>query len=388
MREGTELSEGQVKVNPKIKVCHLSSAHRNTDRRIFEAECTSLAKAGYEVYLIGQGKSRIQNDVKVIGLKKSKNRVDRMVRLTRYVYRKALSLDCDVYHLHDPELLLYALKLKKHGKKVIFDSHEFYTAQIPEKKYLPKPFMKIFGKIYGIYEGYILKRIDGAICPCTIQGENPFEGKCKYTALVNNTPVLGEFYEKYDPSVKKIGSSICCIGNLSYARGITNLIKAAYMADARLYLGGMFCSDDYKRSVESMPEYSCVTYLGYLDRNQVRQTLSQCSVCVSNTLNIGQYNHCDNLPTKVYESMAFGIPVIISDSPYVREVMSKYPFGKVIDPMDIEGTANAIRYVLDHPDRAKEMGEEGRRAIKEMLNWSVDEEQLLKLYEGVADDVL
>ena len=44
--------------------------------------------------------------------------------------------------------------------------------------------------------------------------------------------------------------------------------------------------------------------------------------------------------------------------------------------------------MLDHPDRAKEMGEEGRRAIKEMLNWSVDEEQLLKLYEGVADDVL
>ena len=133
----------------KIRVCHLSSAHKNTDRRIFEAECTSLAKAGYEVYFIGRGKSRSQNGVKVIGLtREPRNRLERMIYMARAVYKKALELDCDIYHIHDPELLLYAVKLKKQGKRVIFDSHECYTQQIPEKGYLPKPLMKILGKLY------------------------------------------------------------------------------------------------------------------------------------------------------------------------------------------------------------------------------------------------
>lgn len=374
-----------MKNNSKIKVCHLSTVHMNTDRRIFEAECASLAKAGYEVYLIGQGKSRVQNNVKVIGLRRPKNRIDRIVRMTRAVYKKALSLNCDIYHIHDPELLLYALKLKKNGKKVIFDSHEFYTAQIPEKEYLPKPFLKILGNVYGIYETYILRRIDGVIFPCTIQGRNPFAGKCKHTALVNNTPVLDEFYKKYDSSVEKIENSICCIGSLSYARGITNLIKAAYRADATVYLGGTFCSEDYRKSIESMTEYRRVRYLGYLDRPQVKQILSKCMISVSNELSIGQYNHCDTLPTKVYESMALGIPVVISDSSYVRKIMTKYSFGKIIDPMNIEDTANAIRYLLAHPDKAKKMGQEGRRAIKETLNWSFDEKRLLGLYKEIID---
>ena len=371
----------------KIKICHLSSAHSNTDRRILEAECTSLAKAGYEVYFIGRGQSRIQNGVKVIGLTKTpNNRIERIFHTTRAVYKKALKLDCDIYHIHDPELLLWAIKLKKHGKKVIFDSHEFYVKQIPEKDYFPKPLMKILGKIYGMYEDYIIKQINGVIFPCTIEGKNPYFGKCRNTAIVNNTPIMSELYEKYDSSIEKYEKSICCIGALSHSRGITYLIKAAYLAGCTVYLGGRFFPDDYEKMLEKLPEYTCVKYMGYLDRSQVGQLLSKCMICVSNTLSIGQYNLCDNLPTKVCESMALSIPIIISDSPYVRKIMSQYQFGRIVDPMNIEDIANAISYILEHPDEARKMGEEGRRAVREKFNWNVDEEHLLTFYKDIINE--
>ena len=36
-----------------IKVCHMTSAHKSSDVRIFEKECVSLAKKEeYEVYLL------------------------------------------------------------------------------------------------------------------------------------------------------------------------------------------------------------------------------------------------------------------------------------------------------------------------------------------------
>ena len=38
-----------------IRVCHMTSAHPAEDVRIFQKECVSLAKAGYDVYLVERG---------------------------------------------------------------------------------------------------------------------------------------------------------------------------------------------------------------------------------------------------------------------------------------------------------------------------------------------
>lgn len=54
------------------------------------------------------------------------NRFKRMIQGVKSVYSVAININADIYQLHDPELLTVALKLKKHGKKVVFDSHECY----------------------------------------------------------------------------------------------------------------------------------------------------------------------------------------------------------------------------------------------------------------------
>ena len=41
-----------------IKVCHMTSAHQPGDTRIFQKECVSLAKAGYQVFLVQRGELR------------------------------------------------------------------------------------------------------------------------------------------------------------------------------------------------------------------------------------------------------------------------------------------------------------------------------------------
>ena len=40
-----------------IKVCHMTSAHQPGDTRIFQKECVSLAKAGYQVFLVQRGEA-------------------------------------------------------------------------------------------------------------------------------------------------------------------------------------------------------------------------------------------------------------------------------------------------------------------------------------------
>jgi len=368
-----------------IKVCHMTSAHKSTDVRIFHKQCTSLVKAGYDVYLVAQGESYDSNGVKIIGVSQiSGSRFKRMTQGAKSVYKKAIEIDADIYQIHDPELLPYALKLKKKGKKVIFDSHEDYFTQIQEKQYLVGFLRIIIAHAYKYYEKRICKKIDAVIFPCTMNGKNVFEGRAKKVVFINNTPILTELYANYTLDYPKKNKAICHIGGLTYSRGITHLIKATYKADAKLILGGLFNPQNYAEELTALKEYECVDYRGFVDRSGVCEILKESNIGVSTLLNIGQYNKADNFATKVYEYMAMGLPIIISDYPYAREVNKKYNCFMIVEPTNIDKIANAINYLIDNTETAKEMGQNGRRAVLEEFNWGVEEKKLYELYESLG----
>ena len=367
-----------------MKVCHMTSAHGMEDVRIFHKECVSLAKAGYEVYLVERGESYDKNSVHIVGIGDiPQSRRKRMTVGTKKVYEAALALDADVYHFHDPELLPYGLKLKRKGKKVIFDSHEKYSEQLKRKPYLPEWCTRMIAMGYTVYERYVLKQIDGLIFPCLKDGQHPFEGMCAHITTVNNVPKLEELYDRYDPTLSKYEQSIVHIGGLTYSRGITHMVKAAGKSDSTAYLGGVFSPESYAAELEALPEFSHVQYLGFLNRKEVLDTLQRCQIGMATLLNIGQYNQYDNLATKVYEYMSLGLPVVLTRAPYNEKMIEQYRFGICVDPTNVDEIAAAIRYLLDHPDEARQMGENGRRAIKEEFNWGVEEKKLLALYEDI-----
>lgn len=370
-----------------IKVCHMTSAHPPEDVRIFHKECVSLAKAGYDVYLVERGDSYEKNGVHIVGVGlPSGGRLNRMTGFAKKVYQAALAIDADVYQLHDPELLPYGLKLKRKGKRVIFDSHEKYADLMKDKPYLPRWSMGLVAWAYGTYECFILRRIDGLIFPCLKDGKHPFAGMCRHITTVNNVPLLEELYDQYDESIPKYERSIVHIGSLTHTRGITHMVKAAGKLDCTAYLGGTFSPASYRAEVEALPAFSHVRYLGQLSRSQVLETLQRCQVGIATILNVGQYNQYDNLATKVYEYMSLGLPTILSSSPYNQKMAEKYRCGICVDPENVDEIAAAVSYLLDHPEEARQMGENGRRAVKEEFNWGVEEKKLLALYEEILKE--
>ena len=95
------------------KVCVLTSAHPAFDVRIFHKECKSLVRAGYEVTLIAAAKENGFHDgVALKTLPIWKNRFHRFMRGSLAVYKRALEVDADIYHFHDPELIPAALLLR------------------------------------------------------------------------------------------------------------------------------------------------------------------------------------------------------------------------------------------------------------------------------------
>lgn len=368
----------------KYRVCHMTSAHPPEDIRIFHKECVSLAKAGYDVYLVERGESYEKNGVHIVGVGEIPNhRLKRMTRGTKKVLDAALALDCDIYHIHDPELLPYAIKLKRKGKKVIFDSHELTREQIRIRRYLPKIAAELASYAYARYEDRILPMLDAVIFPCPIQGRFPLKGRKQ--VYINNLPKLDELYDQWDQKVEKLPKSLCTVGMLSPARGIRELILAAHQAGAHLYLGGNFSSADFETEVRNMPEIESAELLGFLDREQVRTLLNRCCVGVSSILNVGQYDQIGNLPTKVYEFMAMGLPVILTRNEFNEGMVRRYRFGVCVDPENIAEFSEVIRDLLEHPDMIQELGENGRKAALEELNWGCEEKKLLELYRSLEN---
>ncbi|MBQ5568420.1 MAG: glycosyltransferase, partial [Oscillospiraceae bacterium] len=329
-----------------LKVCHMTSAHGAEDVRIFHKECVSLAKAGYDVYLVERGDSYEKDGVKIVGVGDiPSSRLKRMSRGARSVYKAALALDCDLYHFHDPELLPYALKLKKKGKKVIFDSHEFTRRQILIKPYIPAPVAKLISFLYGLYEDHVISKIDGVIIPCPVDGVFPF--KAKNGAFIDNVPKLEEFYDKYRPGAEKEPNTVCYIGSLTYARGVQHLVEAAHRAGCRALFGGNLSPEDFKKKILDMPESENSEFLGYLNREQVLDTIMRSNVGVSTLLNVAQYNNPGNLSTKVYEYMSMSVPVILTRNEFDERMIETYKFGKCVDPENIEEFASVLRELLD-----------------------------------------
>lgn len=374
-----------MEVNNRVKVCHMTSAHKRNDVRIFKKECISLSKCGYKVYLVVNDNlgDEIVDDVNIKSTGFVTNsRLQRIINSQHVIYEKALEIDAHIYHLHDPELLPIGYKLKKLGKKVIFDSHEFYVFQIKEKQYIPKLFRHLIAALYKTYETYVSKRIDAVIIPCTVEGVNVFERKSNKTVFINNVPKLEEFNQTGD---KHKDNCVCYTGGLTHERGITNLVKACYRAKVKLILAGNI-TNEYRNQLEKMEEYSIVEYKGILNRKEIVDLYELSNIGMCTLLNLGQYKKVDNFATKVYEYMIMGLPVIISKSNYVENILREYEFGIAVDPNNIEEISDAITYLLNNPDVAKSLGENGKKAVLERYNWSVEEKKLYELYQILMEN--
>ena len=370
---------------PMKKVCHISSAHPRYDVRIVERECVSLTQAGYRTYFVVNDSldNELYKGVNICSTGfVAKNRFSRILNGVRMVYREALKIDADIYHLHDPELLLIARRLKRKGKRVIFDSHEYYYEQIQNREYIPRKVRKLIAKVYYHFESSITKEIDGVIIPAKIEGKNVFEGRAKRVVFINNVPRLEEVPIDLKRNIQ--GEGICYAGSLSYERGVWHLMKAAQKANVTLALAGRFSPENFKDKILKVETGKFVSYRGVLNREQIYDLYCNSAIGMSTLLDIGQYSKMGNFPTKVYEYMSVGLPVILSDFPFNREMVEKYNIGLLARPDDVVVIAKKIRYLIDNKEFANKLGENGRNLVLEKLNWSVEEKKLIALYQELS----
>jgi glycosyltransferase involved in cell wall biosynthesis len=168
-------------------------------------------------------------------------------------------------------------------------------------------------------------------------------------------------------------------GGLSRIRGIKEICQAiGEIKEVKLILLGVWESEEYKD--ECLKDLKNVEFLGAKPIREVYPIIRNSDVGFVNFYH--EKNHLNCLPTKSFEYMTCGLPMIISDIPYWSERYAE--FSIFVEPTNIESIKKAILWMIDNKDERIEMGLAGQKAVKELYSWESESLTLIKMYNELV----
>jgi glycosyltransferase involved in cell wall biosynthesis len=367
-----------------LRVAHLTTVHTSRDIRIFTKECRSLAAAGYSVYLIAPAESSGTIDgVRIIAIQGYVSRLLRMTKGVWAAYRSAVACDAAIYHLHDPELVWAGLLLRLRGREVILDNHEDLVDDILTKPYLPGWLRRLMSVLLSILVT-VLRFSFSAFIAATPDIARRFPpGR---TIVVRNYPLSSEIESFASVRTDRQPTRALYLGSVTRIRGILEMVEAigrvCTPANASLRIVGQFESDELYREAQKLSGWQRVEFLSWQPREQLPELV--CSSAVGLLLFHPLSAYLRAMPNKLFEYMAAGLPVIVSNFPLWRELVLRTGCGLVVNPRDPEEIAAALTYIFTHEQEATAMGEAGQAAVKSQFRWEPEAERLRNLYDRLS----
>ena len=358
----------------------LSTVHHGHDNRVFNKEAKALVAAGHDYHLvISADHDGIDQGVPVIALHREEGRIRRLAVSQWEAWRHLQALQPEVLHIHDPELIPLALAWRRrHHCKVIYDAHEDLIGQVDTKPYLgvvTRPLARMAARgLVGLAE----RSADAVVAATPTVAERFHHAQ---VAVVRNYPWLGN----YDAAPTPVSGRLAYVGDLSEERKLSFMIEVTrkvrqQVPQAHLVLAGRVlprCQETVERAVVE----GFVEHLGLVAPTEVPQVLASAEVGLVFLKPLP--NYVASLPTKLFEYMASRVPFAASDFPAWREMFDGYGAGVFVDTEDTAATANTLSELLADPQRCREMGSAGRRAIESGLNFESQAKALTDLVAGL-----
>ncbi len=371
--------------NLKYKVVHMTSAHGAFDDRIFHKEVKSLANAGYKVVLIApHDKKELMGNIEIIPIPKARNRLERMAMSTIRVLYLALKQKADVYHFHDPELIFAGFIIKLFtGKKVVYDVHEDYKQKILSSEWINEKYTTLISNISDLLEKTFSLFFDYIITADSYIKSRFWRKKVE---IIANYPPLN-FSSGLTSSKNNSIFKLIYVGGISEDRGIVKIIESLkYLKNENVEFE-VFGKTDNPILLNLLNNTAKVKYFGFVPWQEVSKYLINANVGFVLLQPVPAFLYCpgENI-VKLFEYMSARLPVIISNFPKLKKLILNIGCGITVDPTNPEEIAKAIEYLIEHPDEAKQMGENGRKAVLEKYNWENEEKKLLRIYEELLNE--
>lgn len=372
-----------------MKSLHLTHTDIESDSRILK-EMGALAVAGYEVSGIGvvldEGSKKsavpFKADISAIRLRSRKmtflprtvRHVASLCELAAKTLPRAIRHRPDLIHCHDTLALPLGVIVKIFTRaRVVYDAHELES----DRNGLTR-----LQSWLTVHAERLLWRFVDALIVVSPSIDAWYQDKIgpKPSAIILNSPLISKEtiresdYLRSKFSISSDQKIFIYVGILGPGRGV-DLITQAFIQPGItshvVFLGYGDLADELKRLAADYPNIHVHDAVPHSDVVPIVQS-ADFGLCLIQNVSLSDY-FC--LPNKLFEYCFAGVPVLASDFPDIRTLLSEYEIGECCD-LDPESIRLAVL-------RLEETHQPYQFPDVTPLSWQAQEQKLIELYQRV-----
>jgi glycosyltransferase involved in cell wall biosynthesis len=182
------------------------------------------------------------------------------------------------------------------------------------------------------------------------------------------------------------------VGTFGPWHGVLVLAEAIKLVPADipvrfLLVGTGALHGEMKKLLEAEEQSGRVIFFGGVPHNQIPALLDACDVLVSPHVPLAGGAEFFGSPTKLFEYMAMGKPIVASRLGQIADVLSHEKTGLLVEPGDARQLSNAIIRLTQSPQFREKLGAAARQSAIANHTWTRNAQIILDAYSAWWDEV-
>jgi glycosyltransferase involved in cell wall biosynthesis len=293
---------------------------------------------------------------------------------------------CDLLFANDLDTLLPNYIISKlYRKKLVYDSHEYFT-EVPELQNNP-----VKKRIWQSIERFIFPRLSSTITVNNSIAKLFEEEYGKRPIVIRNLPmpINGNKVndaqtfkkEKQLPLEKKI--IILQGSGINVQRGAEEAVEAMKFLDnvVLLIIGNGDVFEELKKIIAAHQLESKVIIKQKMPYEKLMQftQVADAGLTLDKNTNL---NYLNSLPNKIFDYLQAGIPVIASDLPEVINIVTTHKVGVIIKEVTPELIATAVKDLFSNENNYLQLKSNSKVAAQELC-WNNEKQKLENLINTI-----
>lgn len=352
-----------------------------TDQRVIRI-CTTLQKIGFNVFVIARA---FNDSLPLDEYPFTATRIKCHFRkgILQYaefnfkLFIKLVFCKTDYFLANDLDTLIPNYIISKlRGKKLIYDTHEYFTG-VPELKH-----SHLKRKTWKFFENWIFPKLKTVYTVNNSVRDKYFEEYGNEISVVRNVPITENVIPFETPENWKEKIILMLQGaGINEGRGGIELLEAMkYLPENYLlvFIGG---GNQWELIKKKRSEWELVGKVDMIDKlppSKLKKYTSLATIAFSLD-SFDDLNCRYNLPNKIFDYIHASVPVIATAIPEVKYIVEKYNCGICIDSNAPQTLAGAVLKLLADKETYLKYKQNCINAAKELC-WENESVQLEKIY--------
>ncbi len=368
---------------------HLAPGRPADDVRTYHRQCKALMNAGFEVELVAQGLPglKLAPGIRFHSLGEYHSfrplHLVQRARRSQLAYTLARRSKAALYQYASPEFILWGDRLRRaSGRPVIFDCMEDFEGYVLQRRGIPDTLRPFLARLVQWQMRFAARSCD-AIIVADEGTANVLRPYARRLLVLYNLPRLDlfpnnltasnqKFYDiVYHGSIPKYHFDVCLAIDEA-------LVERGYRVRWRL-IGAIPEMDWARKELARRGIQDRFHIGGIIPHDQVAKEITKAKIGIVPLPSLPKFQN--NIPQKLFEFMALGMPVVLSDLPPSRPFVGDRACALMVPPDNYRAYADAIIRLLNDPALCRQMGAEGRRRVEREYNWEKESKKLIDLYK-------